>query len=454
MSRDYIRLALVLFLGLVVGMIIGHVTSTLLFASLGFIVWQQQKLAGLLSWLQNKKHSNAPEVPGHYEEICLEIDRLRFRHKKRKKKLSAYLQQFHQATAALPDATIVLDEEYRIQWANFAAKQFLNIQWPQDQRQRITNLIRSPILEDYLNDNHNEESNNLEITSPSDPDIYLSIRIVPYGKNQRLFVARNVTQMKKLIEIRKDFVANVSHELRTPLTVLRGYSETMQQNKQQCPESWLPVLETMNEQTTRMEAVIDDLLTLSRLEEGPSPKQAEAVLVPEMIAKIHEEAVTLSAEKEHLFQLSAEPGLWLKGSYAELYSAFSNLVFNAVRYTPDGGVINLRWYSDQPCDQSDHQSGDSLGNEEVAHMEVSDNGIGIPPSHLPRLTERFYRVEQSRNRDQGGSGLGLSIVKHILSRHNASLNIKSTYGEGSVFRCDFPKEVIVRRPSEKIDQSA
>lgn len=438
MAKDFLRLSIVLGLALIIGLITEHVLLVMLSVALACIFWQQKKLSQLLIWIRSRDDNDAPDVPGTLEEICREIDRLQLRHKKRKKKLAGYLQQFHQATTALPDATVVLDEENRIQWANKAAAQFLNIHWPQDQRQRITNLIRSPALNRYLEHNYEDQRSTVEIKSPLAADIYLSLRIVPYGKNQRLFVARDVTRIQKLVEIRKDFVANVSHELRTPLTVLRGYLETMQQHKQQCPEQWRPSLTVMQDQAIRMESVINDLLMISRLEEGRFVTNSETVIVPEMIAKIHKEATALSGEKKHLFDISAEPDLWIKGNSSEIYSAFSNLVFNAVRYTPSSGLIRIRWYQD----------------ENGAHLEISDNGIGIPPQHIPRLTERFYRVEQSRSRDNGGSGLGLSIVKHVLSRHKASLHIDSTFGEGSTFRCDFPIETIVRKPSDQIDQSA
>lgn len=438
MVRDYLRLSIVLGVALVIGLITEHVLLIALSAALACLFWQQKKLFQLLTWIRSRNDNDAPDVPGTLEEICREIDRLQLRHKKRKKKLAGYLQQFHQATTALPDATVVLDDDNRIQWANKAAAKFLNIHWPQDQRQRITNLIRSPALNRYLEHNYDDQRSTVEIKSPLAADIYLSLRIVPYGKNQRLFVARDVTRIQKLVEIRKDFVANVSHELRTPLTVLRGYLETMQQHKQQCPEQWHASLNIMQDQAIRMESVINDLLMISRLEEGRFVTNPETVIVPEMIAKIHQEATALSGEKKHLFDISAEPDLWIKGNSSEIYSAFSNLVFNAVRYTPSHGLIRIRWYPD----------------ESGAHLEISDNGIGIPPQHIPRLTERFYRVEQSRSRDNGGSGLGLSIVKHVLSRHKASLHIDSQLGEGSTFRCDFPKEIIVRKPSDKIDQSA
>ncbi len=438
MNKDYFRFFVILTIGFVVGLIFNKIFLFLFLAATGCLIWQQQKLSQLLQWIQDREINEAPESPGNFEDICIEVDRQQLRHKKRKKKLAGYLQQFHQATTALPDATIVLDNEDRIQWANKAAAEFLNIHWPQDQRQRITNLIRSPELIKVLNHQFQDEHNTIDIKSPINPDVNLSLRIVPYGKNQRLFVARDISRLQKLIDIRKDFVANVSHELRTPLTVLRGFLEMMVTNKQ-CPEEWRSSFETMNSQADRMENVISDLLTISHLEEGPLANKPGVVIVPEMISAIHKEAVALSAEKQHLFNISTQSDLWIKGSSAEIYSAFSNLIFNAVRYTPANGVIGINWYKDK---------------EGGAHMEISDNGIGIPAQHIPRLTERFYRVYQSRSRDSGGSGLGLSIVKHVLSRHKARLKIESKLGKGSTFHCDFPKEITVGNLSSEVNQTA
>ncbi len=427
MNKDYFRIVTVLVAALIVGLLVGQVLLCLFIATAGCLIWHIRKTSELLAWIRKRDREHAPDVPGVFEEICREIDRLQSRHKKRKKKLSNYLQQFHQATTALPDSTVVLDAENRIQWANKAAAEFLNIHWPQDQRQRITNLVRSPELSRYFQKYSEDRSNSVEIKSPLDSAITLSVRIVPYGKNQRLFVARDVTRLQKLVELRKDFVANVSHELRTPITVLRGYLETMLQNKAQCPEHWRPSLSVMQDQSMRMESVIKDLLMISRLEEDRAVNNPETVIVPEMIANIHKEASALSGNKSHLFDISADPTLWIKGSTSEIYSAFSNLVFNAVRYTPENGVIKIRWYRD----------------DAGAHLEIRDNGIGIPPQHIDRLTERFYRVEQSRSRDKGGSGLGLSIVKHVLTRHKATLHIESELEKGSLFRCDFPTSIII-----------
>lgn len=433
MSKDYFRFFYVLLIGLVIGRVFDHVFLALFIATLGCLIWQQQKITQLFNWIQFRDNAEAPDVPGNFEDICIEIDRLQIvekKHKKkRKKKLAKYFQQFHQATSALPDATVILNADDSIQWANKAAGNLLNIQWPQDQKKIITNLIASSELEYFLKDARQDQINTIDLKSPLDPEVYLSLRMVSFGKNQRVFVARDVTRLQKLIEVRKDFVTNVSHELRTPLTVLRGYLETLLQNKNIDQKQLNMSLLTMNDQSLRMEAVVNDLLTISRLEEGQFVINSEMVDVPEMIKKIHQEAVALSGDKQLSFKISAEIDLCIKGSSSELYSAFSNLVFNAVRYTPANGIIEIRWH----------------GDDKGAHMEITDNGIGIPPESISRLTERFYRVEQSRDRDKGGSGLGLSIVKHVLARHKATLNIESTLGEGSTFRCDFPKEIVATK---------
>ncbi len=437
MSKDYTRLLIVLLIAYIVGLIVGHVFAILFLATLGCLIWQQQKLLQLLEWIRDPDKVEPPETPGVFDELSREIDRYRKRYKKRKKKLSGYLQQFQMATSALPDATVVLDDDDRIQWANRAAVQLLNIHWPQDQHQRITNLIRSPRLIDFLQNSDQEQGQTIEIKSSLDAEVYLSLRIVPYGKKQRLFVARDVTRIQRLVEIRKDFVANVSHELRTPLTVMRGYLDTLLQNREQLPEQWQPSVKAMSDQTNRMENVVNDLLMITRLEELGKVDTNEIVVVPEMVGRIHEEAVALSGDKRHLFEISIDPDLGLRGRNAEIYSAFSNLVFNAVRYTPDGGLIRIRWYAD----------------EAGAHFQVSDNGIGIQAKDIPRLTERFYRADQSRSREHGGSGLGLSIVKHVLLRHRAKLHIESVVEQGSTFRCDFPKDVMTSISSDKKEHS-
>ncbi|MGH8555442.1 MAG: ATP-binding protein, partial [Gammaproteobacteria bacterium] len=236
---------------------------------------------------------------------------------------------------------------------------------------------------------------------------------------------------------RRDFVANVSHELRTPVTVIRGYLEILVGDPDRCPEAWRPILAQLETQTLRMQSIIEDLLLLSRLGQSDKITDARPVQVPELIGTIYQEAQALAGKPRHMFSLEIDPALSILGAKNELHSAFSNLIVNAIRYTPEGGVIRIRWYEDA--------SG--------AHFEVSDSGIGIPPQHLPRLTERFYRVDQGRSRESGGTGLGLAIVNHVLKRHQARLHIDSTVGKGSTFRCDFPGGLITPPPAETAIES-
>lgn len=430
MARDFWRFVVFLAVPGLAGLWCGQFLVGLLIGALLFILWLQQSLQRLLQWLHHRREFAAPDTPGVFEEICREIDYMRDRHKRRKKRLSAYLKQFQAATAALPDATVVLGINGDIQWANAAASGYLGLHWPRDVNQRLTNLVRHPALREVLERDPTQE-HSLEIPAPDLPDLQLNVLIVPFGDEQRLFVARDVTRMHRATQMRRDFVANASHELRTPLTVLAGYLETLQSDERSCPQHWKPAIEQMRASTSRMQDVIEKLLLLSRLELEDHVSAPQPVPVAELLARICKQAQALSGGNRHLISLEADSDLWIQGDPTEIYSAFSNLVNNAVQYTPARGVIRIRWYHD----------------EHGAHFAVIDTGPGIRPDHIPRITERFYRVDQGRSRSTGGSGLGLSIVKHVLARHGASLAIESTLGVGSMFRCDFPDSVVVHRGS-------
>lgn len=422
LQRDAWRLIAFLLLAYVLGHAMDAPSLGLAAGALAYVAWLHRRLGNLLAWLRDHKAHQPPEAAGIFEELTLEIDYLRDRHKKRKKKLASYLKQFQQATRALPDATVVLDANEEVRWANGAARRDLGIRWPEDVGQRLTNLIRSPELRRFV-EGGQTDGQAVEIPSPSEPKRHLSILIAPYGRDQRLFVARDVTQLHRANEIRRDFVANVSHELRTPITVFRGYLENLIAQADQAPAAWRPALGQMMSHAERMRTLVEELLLLSRLEREDRVPKPVAVDVSELIAEIHARARDLSGAREHFFALEIAPGLSVLGARDELYSAFSNLVFNAVSYTPARGVIRIRWYRDVAG----------------AHFEVEDNGIGIAAEHLARLTERFYRVDSSRARGgDGGTGLGLAIVKHVLQRHQAELAISSEPGKGSRFRCDFP----------------
>lgn len=436
MSKDLWRIVTLALVATLGGYASGEYALCYLLAAIGYIAWLHRNLGRLLEWLRHRKTHEPPDPEGVFEELSLEIDYLRERHKKRKKKLAAYLKQFQQATRALPDATVVLGDDNEVQWANEAATRHLGIRWPEDMGQRIINLIRTPKVRDFVL--ARAEHSALEIPSPTNPYRHLSVLLAPYGKARWLFVARDVTQLHRANQIRSDFVANVSHELRTPITVFRGYLETLVDQREQAPPAWTPVLEQLDAHAHRMQTLVEELLLLSRLEQDDDVPNPEPVAVSEMLSDILRAARVVSGKREHLFSLEVDPALQIMGSAKELHSAFSNLVINAVNYTPARGVVQIRWYRDP----------------RGAHLEVQDNGIGIAEEHLERITERFYRVDSSRARGEGGTGLGLAIVKHVLLRHHATLDIQSRLGEGSTFRCDFPPETIAPQAALPLSQPA
>ncbi len=410
------------------GAVAGYPLLGLWLAAVGYCYWQHRNLMRLARWIRHRRRFEAPDLPGAFEEVCRCIDWVRNREKRRKKRLATNFKQFLQAAAALRDAAVILGPDDEIQWANAASAEHLGVRWSQDARQRITNLVRDPVLYDLFKRNRERrELRSVELPSPVKPDGFLSLDLMPFGEAQTLLMARDITRLHRAGQIRRDFVANVSHELRTPVTVIRGYLETLSEDRARCPETWVPVIAQLQGQTERMQRIIEDLLYLSKLEQDDRIARPEPVPVAEILSQIYREAQTVEGEVRHLYALEIDATLCILGAESELYSAFSNLVVNAVRYTGEGGVIRIRWYRDA----------------EGAHMAVSDTGIGIPAPHIPRLCERFYRVDQGRSRESGGTGLGLAIVKHVLKRHRAQLHIESTPGQGSLFRCDFPPESIV-----------
>lgn len=411
-------------MGVLIGWWIDHVVTALLLAFAVYASWHIRQAYRLEKWLRHGKRFHPPESSGIWEEIFQEIYRLQQRNRKRKRKLGSMLNRFQSATAAMPDATVVLDGE-RLDWWNDAAERLLGLTYPRDSGQSVSNLIRHPDFLAYLrSDNHDTP---IQIQAPGNPQCTLSIRLINYGKGQRLLLARDITRLQHLERVRSDFVANVSHELRTPLTVISGYLETLLEDRHE--PTVRRTLIAMREQSDRMQGIVKDLLILSRLESRQQPRQQTSVDVPALLLCLLDDARQLSGELRHQIELELDDTLLLLGDETELRSLFSNLVFNAVHYTPAEGHIQLRWH------------GDELG----AHFEVQDSGIGISPQHIPRLTERFYRVDVGRSRGSGGTGLGLAIVKHVLLRHDGNLAIESQLGQGSLFRCDFPASRIARR---------
>ncbi len=439
MSQYSWRIVLLAILSLSAGYLSGSYALCFLIGMSAFVVFHFIKLQSLIDWL-DKKTDNPPFVEGGYiDEIITKFDSLESHYKYRDEKLSGYLKQFQQATNALPDAIVVLDQQGKILGANRKAGSYLNIYWPQDMNQRISNLLRHPELNEFLKAlTDNQLENSLELFLPHNEQLRLEFRIVPFSETQYLLIARDVSRVYNANEMRRDFIANASHELRSPLTVIAGYLEAFQDDNDECPESWIPIIQQMRSQTGRMQTLIEDLLKLSSLESSEVPNNQETVHVAELLSSIYKEAETISGLQNHIFYMESDPELLLLGNQGEIYSAFSNLVFNAVQYTPERGIIRIRWYK----------------SDNGAHLQVSDTGEGIPEEHIGRITERFYRVDKGRSREKGGTGLGLAIVKHIMARHDATLHVESVHGEGSTFRCDFPKHMIVIRDSQDIGITA
>ena len=335
----------------------------------------------------------------------------------RSRRIASSLRDLRSAAGSLPDAVVLLDNEQHVRWFNHAAEDLLGLRRPQDRGAHLDERLSTTELATWLKDGAREPLN--DVAAPGHPNRHINVTLLPFGRRQRLLLARDVSHLTRLEQIRRDFVANVSHELRTPLTVIHGYLELI--DPEDVPEL-APVLNEMRAQSKRMGQIVEDLLTLSRLE-TQEHVQDERVQMAPLLATIRKEAEALSQGRHHVtVESTAEADLL--GSVKDLHSAFSNLVSNAVRYTPTGGRITIRWRR----------------TPEGAVYSVTDTGYGIPAAHLARLTERFYRVSSSRSRESGGTGLGLSIVKHVLNLHQARLDIQSEPGQGSTFACWFSSE--------------
>ena len=390
-----------------------------------------RRLASLEYWSQSPDSRKVPEDSGLCEELFTRIDKMMRKQLDEREKHNSALHQIEQATAALPEGVVILDEADHIEWCNPLAELHFGLDNIRDIGQQITYLARQPEFVQYLAVATYDAPLILRGTRQS--DMVLSIKVVPYATNKKLLISRDITHLERIETMRRDFVANVSHELRTPLTVVNGFVETLQDMPKLDNDMSRRALALMGEQTRRMEGLVDDLLTLSRLENSLNPLAEEIVDVPVLLSTLHQEGRSLSAEK-HSIRLELESAAKLQGNTAELRSAFGNLVSNAVRYTPHGGEIVMRW--------AEAGSGKMV-------FSVRDSGIGIAPEHIPRLTERFYRVDRSRSRETGGTGLGLAIVKHIVSRHQGNLEITSEEGKGSTFSILFPAKRCLEAPFKR-----
>ncbi|MDB5810359.1 MAG: hypothetical protein JWN94_2481 [Betaproteobacteria bacterium] len=377
----------------------------------------------LARWLKSPVPGKVPVGSGAWDYIFSLLYRFERLESRQQQQLAKTLVRFRQAARAHPDGVVILNADNRIEWCNDTAEAHFDLNAETDAGQPVVNLMRQPEFVAYVESGVYDHP--LELHSFRVGGAIFSIQIIAYGDDQKLLLSRDITRLDKLETMRRDFVANVSHELRTPLTVLSGFLETLKE-LQLDPQRSRDYINLMSEQGKRMERIVDDLLTLSTLESSPSPPLDERVPVMPLLERLRVDALALSGGK-HRIVVDAEPGFDLLGAETEIASAFGNLVTNAVRYTPDGGEVRIRWRA------TAHE----------AEFAVIDSGIGIASEHIARLTERFYRVDRSRSRATGGTGLGLAIVKHVLNRHQAALDIRSELDKGSCFAARFSARRVV-----------
>jgi len=388
-------------------------------------LWQEFRLA---RWLENPDEVEPPDATGTWGDIFYRLQKLQRRQKASRGRLTSALEQFEHAAMAVPDGMVILNGSEQIDWCNPASRRYLGLDCERDRGQFVRYLLRQAHFLEFLD--AADYSRRLVCKSPVNREITLSLQLVPFDESKKLLVARDITDLERVDEMRRDFIANVSHELRTPLTVVGGFVETLAGAPDLPAADSRHYFDLMLDHTRRMQHLLDDLLTLSRLESADHLLHDEPVNVPEMAHALKAEAESLSRGR-HSVRLEIDSAAWLAGNLQEIRSALGNLVSNAVRYTPEGGAITLAW-----------RERDGEGE-----FSVTDTGEGIAAEHIPRLTERFYRVDRSRSREPGGTGLGLAIVKHVLPRHGARLDIQSTPGKGSTFSAVFPAQRVQPPPT-------
>lgn len=402
------------------GIFDGTVGWAVLAASLlAVIVYHLFYRAALLKWLQKPDPAQVPDGIGHWEEVFATLYRLIKNQRQSQQSLSERLDSFRLAAAAMPDGVVILDASNRIEWCNPRAEEHFGLNLNKDSGQQLTYLVRQPDFLAYLTAQNYREP--LSLKGLRSAEQSLSVQLVPYGDYKKLIISRDISRWERIETMRRDFVANVSHELRTPLTVVGGFLETLTDLEAADPALVRRSLHLMTEQTNRMQRLVEDLLTLTRLESNHRLPGDDPVNMPLLLQSLLIDAQHLSRGRHQVTIVECENN-WLMGAEDELRSALGNLISNAVRYTPEGGSVQVRW---------------RVVNDEAV-FSVSDSGVGIAQEHIPRLTERFYRVDRSRSRETGGTGLGLAIVKHVLSRHQTRLEIQSVLGKGSTFSAHFP----------------
>jgi two-component system phosphate regulon sensor histidine kinase PhoR len=418
------RLGATLLAGVLVGWLIGSLWMGVALALAGALAWQLLNLYWLDRWLRDRSRRDPPDSPGLWGDVVARVVRLHRRKRFHKQRLLEVFRELRHSTAAMPDGVLILNAQWEILWFNRMAGTLLDLRRKADLGMRIVNLVRDPALVRYLQEEDYSEP--LVIARGSEPRVHLSLQVVPYSGEQRLMLVRDVTHQVALESMRKDFVANASHELRSPLTVMTGYLETLLQDEQMDPALRAPLAE-MQRQTQRMNGVVNDLLDLSRLDSLTGEVSGAHVDVPALAALLRKDVLARPTHPQVALELDTDAQVC--GDETLLLSAFSNLVDNAAKYTPAAGSVRICWRLDE---------------QGQARFEVHDTGAGIAAEHLPRLTERFYRVDSGRARSAGGAGLGLAIVKHVLQRHGATLEVVSEPGRGSTFTCVFPPRRVLK----------
>jgi len=423
-SKNLYQLIILSLLTVVSGMLLDNFLVGLTLSTFVVLVFNLFQLYKLNQWIWHSKKLSPPKVYGVWEYIYEGIYQLQRRQRGKRKELGELVKRFRKGAEALPDSVVIIDNDATILWCNRLARFELGIKWPDDLGMRIDNLLRHPEFVEYFQTG--DFTYPIEVPSPANPRKTNEYRIMPYGDDNLLLISRDITRVSQLEDMRRDFVANVSHEMRTPLTVINGYLEMLPMTSLNDDPLAHKAIYEMSTQTRRMQNLIEDLLVLSRIESSSERIYENIVDMTNMFKQIKMEAEQLNTDKHHVIQFHIETGLNVYGVESELRSACSNLIFNAIRYTPEAGHIDVYW---------------SMSGED-AQFKVVDNGDGIDEKHLLRLTERFYRVDKARSRDTGGSGLGLSIVKHVLNHHNSFLEVKSKVGQGAEFSFTLSSDLI------------